>query len=817
MAQTLNLKISGLYTNPNQFSEIPEGSLQRADNIQIDKGSVAEPRRGQAKYGKVNLSYSGTIDSLYDYDGTLLVSYNNKLARDNGSGTFTDYSGTYSPPSGHRIKSTQANKNFYFTTSANIKKLDNVANTPMNAGVARALDGYFVPPFAAGGFLSNSQSVAYRFVWSFRDANDNLLIGSPSGRLIVTNSSGGANRKVTIRLYIPDSITTDYFFQAYRSVIVSSTIEPPDDLQLVYEGTIDNTNKSNGYVDFEDITPESLRGAFLYTSPTQEGILQSNDEPPFSVDLCTYKNMTFYANTKGRQNFFLTLISATGTAPGLALGDTITINGITYTASASEVPASGNFLLVTSGTASSNIADTTRSLVKVINIRDANLSAYYISGYNELPGKIWIQANDYSTSVFYITSTNNKCWNPVLQSSGTDNSSTNDENPNRIFFSKIQQPESVPILNYVDAGSRGNEILRIIPLRDSVFVLKEDGVYRIIGEDPTSLRISLFDNTVKLLSLESAVEINNQIYCYTDQGVCAVSDNGVQVLSRPIEDQTQQSEIISNFFTTSFGVSYEVDRKYLFYCKSVETDSYPTQAYVYNFFTNAWTKYLHDRSCGIVYNERLYMGGVDGWIYRERKALNSSDYVDDAFSITINSINGNVLTVAPATNIAVNQVIRKGAVSSVITAVNGNDVTVESGVGFTTGSANSYEPIESIIEWSQNDSQNPGILKHWREITMLFRTADFSSIEIGFSSNFDSNIEYVEVSPLRSDQWGLFIWGSIPWGIGTGLAYPIRTYIPLLKRRASWVFFRVRSKKAQSYFAIQGLSAMFEPMSERFK
>jgi hypothetical protein len=816
MAQTLNLKISGLYTNPNQFSEIPEGSLQRADNIQIDKGSVAEPRRGQAKYGKVNVSYNGAIDSLYDYDGNLLVSYNNKLARDNGSGTFTDYSGTYSPPSGHRIKSTQANKNFYFTTSANIKKLDNVANTPMNAGIARALDGYF-QSFAAGGFLSNSQSVAYRFVWSFRDANDNLLIGSPSGRLIVTNSSAGSNRKITLRLYIPDSITTDYFFQAYRSVIVSSTIEPPDDLQLVYEGTITNTDKTNGYVDFEDITPESLRGAFLYTSPTQEGILQSNDEPPFSVDLCTYKNMTFYANTKGRQNFFLTLISATGTAPGLVLGDTITINGITYTASASEVPASGNFLLVTSGTASSNIADTTRSLVKVINIRDPNLSAYYISGFNELPGKIWIQANDYSTSVFYLTSTRTTCWNPVLQSSGTDNASTNDENPNRIFFSKIQQPESVPILNYVDAGSRGNEILRIIPLRDSVFVLKEDGVYRIIGEDPTSLRISLFDNTVKLLSLESAVEINNQIYCYTDQGVCAVSDNGVQVLSRPIEDQTQQSEIISNFFTTSFGVSYEVDRKYLFYCKSVETDSYPTQAYVYNFFTNAWTKYLHDRSCGIVYNERLYMGGVDGWIYRERKALNSSDYVDDAFSITINSINGNVLTLASATNIAVNQVIRKGAVSSVVTAVNGNDVTVESGVGFTTGSANSYEPIESIIEWSQNDSQNPGILKHWREITMLFRTADFSSIEIGFSSNFDSNIEYVEVSPLRSDQWGLFPWGSIPWGIGTGLAYPIRTYIPLLKRRASWVFFRVRSKKAQSYFAIQGLSAMFEPMSERFK
>ena len=100
---------------------------------------------------------------------------------------------------------------------------------------------------------------------------------------------------------------------------------------------------------------------------------------------------------------------------------------------------------------------------------------------------------------------------------------------------------------------------------------------------------------------------------------------------------------------------------------------------------------------------------------------------------------------------------------------------------------------------------------------MLFRAADFTSIELGFASNFDSNVEYTEITPIRSDLWGSFAWGTIPWGIGTGLAYPIRTYIPLLKRRAAWVFFRVRSKKAQNYFARQGLSAMFEPMSERFK
>ena len=817
--QVLNLKIAGLFTNPNQFSEIPEGALIQADNIQIDKGSVAEPRRGQAKYGQMPSSYTGTIDALFEYDDKLLASYDNKLAYDNGSGTFTAYTDPYSAQSGYRIKSTKANKNFYFTTTRNIKKISVLADEPISAGVPRALDASL--SVVAGSFLPNNKSVCYRFLWGYRDANDNLLLGSPSGRAVIVHESGG-DKDVSVTLYIPDTVLEGYFFQAYRSAIVDKNIVPSDDLQLVYEGVATSTDIGNGYVTFTDITPDDLRGAALYTNPTQEGILQANEEPPCAIDICTFKNMTFYANTKSKQNIFITLIAVSSTPSSasttkLVYNDTITINGITYTAKATENSGSGHFAIPSTGTDASRIADTAKSLVKIINLRQANVSAYYISNFGDLPGKIQVIANDYSLPQFAVISSKAQCWNPVLQSSGTDNSSTNDVNPNRIYFSKTQQPEAVPILNYLDAGVATDPIYRIIPLRDSVFVLKGSAIFRIIGEDPTSLRISLFDNTTSLIATESAVEMNNQIYCYTDQGIVAVSDNGIQIISRQIEDQIQQAEILSNFQTLSFGVGYEVDRKYIFYCKKIETDTYPTHAYVFNFFTNAWTKYINNRSCGITFDNRLYMGGVDGWIYRERKQLNSSDYVDDVYNVTINSIAGNVITLASATNVAVNMVLSKGNIFSVITAVNGNNVTVESGVGFTAGSAFVYEAIESIIQWSQNSIQNPGILKHFREVTMLFRTADFSSIELGFSSNFDPNPEYTEVSPLRSDQWGSFPWGTIPWGFGSGLAYPIRTYVPLLKRRASWIFFKVRSKKAQSYFAIQGLSVQYENMSERFK
>ena len=149
------------------------------------------------------------------------------------------------------------------------------------------LDGY-CSISTTGGFLSNTNSCAYRFVWGYKDANDNLIIGSPSGRATITNGSGG-DRIVAIRLYVPDTVIVGYFYQAYRSVQVGTGIEPPDDLQLVYEGNVTSGDISTGYVDFTDITSDDLRGAFLYTSPTQEGILQSNDEPPLQL---------IYAHTK---------------------------------------------------------------------------------------------------------------------------------------------------------------------------------------------------------------------------------------------------------------------------------------------------------------------------------------------------------------------------------------------------------------------------------------------------------------------------------------------------------------------------------------
>ena len=109
--------------------------------------------------------------------------------------------------------------------------------------------------------------------------------------------------------------------------------------------------------------------------------------------------MIFFGNTETKQNKVITYIG------GLSNDDTITLDGITYTAKAAENFASAQFKLFTAGTASQNIQDTMQSFVKCVNSYATNTSvyAYYVSGYNDLPGAVYIEDRSLSGSVWTIS------------------------------------------------------------------------------------------------------------------------------------------------------------------------------------------------------------------------------------------------------------------------------------------------------------------------------------------------------------------------------------------------------------------------------
>lgn len=147
--------------------------------------------------------------------------------------------------------------------------------------------------------------------------------GFTSGITVETQTQGSiatavpANVELTVAL--PASATTDYFFQIYRSRVVTVTegvrlenIAPDDEMQLVFEAPITATDITNRSIIVTDVTPEIFRAAGLplYTNPnTGETILQANEIPPVARDVEVFRNVMFYANTRYFHQKEMTIVS----------------------------------------------------------------------------------------------------------------------------------------------------------------------------------------------------------------------------------------------------------------------------------------------------------------------------------------------------------------------------------------------------------------------------------------------------------------------------------------------------------------------------
>lgn len=825
MPITINLKAKGLYTNPNPL-DLQEGAMVIADNCIIDRDSTIEQRRGFSRYGT---AITGTMKKLIEYKETLLLNYDTTLAYDSdGAGTWVDYVGTYTPPTGSaRIITKESNKNLYILTNAGVKKLDDVTSTITDAGAPKALDGSAATN-GTSGWMTDDTQAAYRIVWGITDANMNKILGSPSQRINIINTTGSAV-DVDITFTIPETITTTYFYQIYRSGLsVDANTEANDEMQLVVEKNPTAGEITAGEITYTDMTPDSLRGASLYTSPSQQGILQANEQPPLARDMDSYKQMMLYANTIAKQRLNITLISVGATA-GIQNDDTITIDGVVYTGKGTETASSGYFLVDTSGTAAENIDSTARSLVHVINMYSANTTvyAYYLSGYADLPGQILIEERGIGGSQFVATSSRGGAFNPELPISGTTYASANDVAKNRIYISKPGQPEAVPILQYVECGSANKDILRIIALRDSFFILKEDGVYRGIGEDPTTVRVFLFDNTTELLSIDSAAAFNNQIFAYTTQGITAISDSGVSIISRPIESSLLQvsSEQYTYFTSVTHGTAYESNRKYILSTVSEETDTYSTQQYVYNSLTNTFTRWTLNSYHSLVKSSdnKLYYCNADSavpYVMKERKTFTNTDYSDDDLALSIVGQSGLTLEVVSSANATVGWTLSDGIRTSVITDIpDTTHIVVTDYLTWTISGlpVRCYKPITTIVKWAPQYAANPTMVKHFSDLLMQFRDATFNSIDLTFNSDLSGYDETITMYPSVSGSWGYFPWGYPAWGGKDTFLQTMRTFIPINKSRARWINFEITHEQAYSNFAVAGVSMNYRDISVRTK
>jgi hypothetical protein len=883
----LDVQNLGLYTHPNPLA-LPPGAMIRALNVVIDKENVVESARGSKAFG---VAVASELKKLFGYKDRVLAHYGSTLAYFSADGlTRTDYAGTYAAPSGAKMKSMLANRNFYFTTSSGIKKLDQLAGTVTDAGGIKALDGTAALS-GASGFMATNTQVAYRVVWGYKDANQNLILGSPSQRITLANAAG-ASRDAAITFTVPDGVTTSHFYQIYRSAqSATSATEANDDLQLVIEKNPTSGEVSAKLVTVTDSTPDSLRGASLYTNPGQQGIAQANEPPPLARDMTNFKGMALYANTETRWRIRINLLSvgvtslnfydvtgdisigtdtilnvssttglaigqlitgtgipaatrvtnivgttvtmsanATATTLGLAIRfrDRLTLDGVDFWANSAEDVANKYFEIFTGGTTAQNIADTSRSIVKIINRQTSgvNIYGYYLSGFDDLPGQMLIEDRTLGGSVWYVTSTKGTSFSPEFAETGTGDASSNEAKKNGIAISKNDQPEAVPLLNNVFAGSADHDILRVMATRDSAFVLKTDGLFRVTGDTPSNIQVTPFDATVILLGEETAVLMNNQIYAYTSQGVVSISDGGAQVVSRKIEKDLLKifSDLYPTAETVAFGVGYESERKYLLWTVKDTGDTVAKQAWVYNSFTNSWTRWEKTLTCGFVnpYDDRLYMGhGTTNIVRQERKSFTVEDYAEDEYSVTIAAFSGTSVTLNSTASAAVGQTLGQAVGSAynqakVTAIVDATNVTVDRTVQWNLAAAKLYDPIPIELEWAPIHGGAPGVVKRFPEVTLFFREANFRSVQLLVASNFSFSSSPATLMPVSTAIWGIGPWGLFPWGGGPPPVQPIRTYIPLEQQRANWINLSIEHAEALTSLAMAGFSNPLEPSGTRF-
>lgn len=818
MSQILTVKARGLYTNNNQLSEVPEGSLSVANNVVINSDSIIESRRGFER-STAFASDSDRVDSLTNYQDKVIVhrSNDNKMSYFNGT-NWVDYSGTFSHPDSAlaRMKFTQANGNLYFTSSDGVKMLDVATGSIYSTGLPKGLDGTATLT-GASGYLANNTQVAYRVVWGTRDFNNNLYLSSPSQRIVVGNSAG-ASRDISLTITIPAGITVDDFYQVYRSAqSATSSTEPNDEMQLVYEANPSAGEITAKSITITDSTPDSLKGAFLYTNSNQEGISESNNEPPYCTDITNFKNFTFFSTIKTRHQLYISLLSVGGSA-GIAINDTVTIDGMVFTGKASTTVASREFQVFTAGSAAQNISDTAAELVRVVNQYTGNSSVYmyYISGYTDLPGQILIEQRSISGASFTVSTSRATAFDL------NDGVSTNNDYPNGIMWSKIQQPEHVPAAHLEFVGSKSAPIRRIISLRDSLFILKDDGVYRMTGENGT-WRVELIDSSTKIVAPESAVVLNNQIYCLSDQGVVAISDVGVQIQSRQVEDRISEalSESIDGARQYSFGIAYETDRKYILYTISNSADNFATQAFIFNTFTQSWVETDKAARAGFINktDDKLYLASPDSkYLLKERKSFTFRDYIDEEVEgISKLSYSGNIIFLNTVAGITVGDLVyMTSSVFSPVTEIDviNNSVTVND-TNTWSSSITVFKAIQCQTEWSNQTCGNPGIDKHYQELALLFRTQNFNLASVSFYTDMSGGYSNSTITgSYGGGLWGAGSWGSALWG-GVVRPKPIRVTVPREKSRGSLLSIRFQHRVGFGAFSINGYSLQYTFVSER--
>lgn len=486
------------------------------------------------------------------------------------------------------------------------------------------------------------------------------------------------------------------------------------------------------------------------------------------------------------------------------------------------------------------LRNTAQGIVKAINRDPLTLTyANYISGTVDTPGKMRFTGINFTGAIYVRASstTAGEAFSPILPdsfASGTQVYSRNDAQPNVIFISKVGEPEAVPIVNSIIVGSKKAALLRILPLQDSVIVLKEDGVFKITGDNPGNFQATILDNTVIVVAASSAALLNNQVYFLANQGICVATDSAVEIVSRRIENVIEPVIGKTTLSMETAAVGYESARAYEI-STILPNDDTKTITYVHNTINDTWTQASVLFSAGVVGPENKLFLVSSNRILKERKYGNRLDFTGqnhavtvsavstDLFSATINVTGydpqpGDVLLKDDVFS-RISEVVNLGSSNYVVAFQKVTNVAV-------SDSINLYERIVSEVKMAPFHAGEVGRVKQYSQLQFHTRGPSVTRMSITFTGptfGGSEETEWLSTSVAQTGGWGAEPWGFFPWGLPDGLdisymtlpAPAIRLWVPLFQQRSEFIQTQIVHREAGEAIEIQSMSWAIRGYGER--
>lgn len=531
----------------------------------------------------------------------------------------------------------------------------------------------------------------------------------------------------------------------------SGGTDPGDEMYFCFEFEIPNSGTY--YNTSTDTVEEAFLGDPLYTNGSIQGIANANDRPPLCRDIALWKGHLWFAHPIWQHRLELQLDSISGLTDdtsSITIKDVGLDDEITLTFSTAEDIANNKFKrFTTEPTQAQNVYKTVESLCKVLNRKTtlANVKAWYTSESNDHPGKFALEAFGFGYGTTLAgpiqikanNSTTGGKFTPALPTAySTTVQSENGEQKNGLAHAKFETPDAVPRSNWDPAGSESKKLLRILPLRDSLILIKEDGIYRVSGETDglagDEFVITQLDPSIQAVAPHTWVVLNNSVIGLSTQGVIRVDETGTEILSSPVENTVRAILSTTDYALYTHAVAYESDRKYILNYNA--GSAYATKALVYNYLTETWTSRERAVLCGHVLStdDKLYECNPDKYTCRELKDFAATDHgmeVVSGYNVSShgtttfegNTVSTVSLGVGGVDWPAIGQLFTHNGQEAHVVGVATLTMTLDKLLTITDGQAATItREITSQIRWRPEFCQNAGILKQFIRLQLYFET-----------------------------------------------------------------------------------------------